>query len=198
MQYIKNILMTILLLTLSLAGDLPLGSKIPMASIKMEDINGNKVSLSDVMMENGLLVNFTCNTCPWVVKWQDRYNDLAKASKLNKIGFIAINPNAGKRGRGEDMDDMKRFAKKYGHDFLYTLDEGAKLATAFGARYTPHIYLFDGNGKLVYRGAIDDNAPNRKKVKEHYLMDAITAIGNGKSIDLAETKAFGCSIKFPK
>ena len=96
------------------------------------------------------------------------------------------------------MDDMKRFTKKYGHDFLYALDEGAKLATAFGARYTPHIYLFDGNGKLVYRGAIDDNAPNRKKVKEHYLMDAITAVGNGKSIDLAETKAFGCSIKFPK
>ena len=190
--------MTTLLLTLSLAGDLPLGSSIPMAFVKMEDINGNKVSLSDVMMENGLLVNFTCNTCPWVIKWQDRYNELAKASQKNKIGFIALNPNAGKRDGGEDMKDMKKFAKKYGHDFLYALDEGAKLASAFGAKYTPHIYLFDGNGKLVYRGAIDDNPVKRKKVKKYYLMDAIKAVGKAKSIDLAETKAFGCSIKFPK
>ena len=79
----------------------------------MESINGEKVSLNDVMMENGLLVNFTCNTCPWVKRWQDRYNGLAEASKKNKIGFIAINPNAGKRDRGESMDDMKKFSDKY-------------------------------------------------------------------------------------
>ena len=164
----------------------------------MEGINGEKVSLSDVIMENGLLVNFTCNTCPWVVRWQDRYNDLAKASKKNKIGYIAINPNAGKRDRGENMEDMKTFAAKYDHNFLYTLDKDAKLATAFGARTTPHIYLFDGDGKLVYRGAIDDNAAKKRKVKKKYLMDAIKAVGNGKDVRLAETKALGCSIKFPR
>tara|TARA_B110000003_G_scaffold267196_1_gene295128 strand:- start:39 stop:587 length:549 start_codon:yes stop_codon:yes gene_type:complete len=178
--------------------DLPLGSSIPMASIKMKGINGEKVSLDDVMMENGLLVNFTCNTCPWVVRWQDRYNDLAKASKKNKIGFIAVNPNAGKRKGGESMEDMKKFAEKYGHNFLYTLDKDAKIATAFGARTTPHIYLFDGDGKLVYRGAIDDNAPKKRKVKKSYLMDAIKAVGKDKKIQIAETKALGCSIKFPK
>ena len=198
MRYIKTISMIALLFSFSVAKDLPLGSSIPMADIKMKDINGRQVSLNSVKMENGLLVNFTCNTCPWVIKWQDRYNELAKASQKNKIGFIAVNPNAGKRDRGEDMKDMKKFAKKYGHDFLYALDEGAKLASAFGAKYTPHIYLFDGNGKLVYRGAIDDNPAKRKKVKKYYLMDAIKAVGKDKSIDLAETKAFGCSIKFPK
>ncbi len=186
MRYIKTISMIALLFSFSVAEDLPLGSSIPMADIKMKDINGRQVSLN------------TCNTCPWVIKWQDRYNELAKASQKNKIGFIAVNPNAGKRDRGEDMKDMKKFAKKYGHDFLYALDEGAKLASAFGAKYTPHIYLFDGNGKLVYRGAIDDNPAKRKKVKKYYLMDAIKAVGKAKSIDLAETKAFGCSIKFPK
>ena len=70
----KTLLLTFMLSSFLLSKDLPLGSNIPMASIKMEGINGEKVSLSDVIMENGLLVNFTCNTCPWVVRWQDRYN----------------------------------------------------------------------------------------------------------------------------
>ena len=194
----KTLLLTFMLSSFLLSKDLPLGSNIPMASIKMEGINGEKVSLNDVIMENGLLVNFTCNTCPWVVRWQDRYNDLAKASKKNKIGYIAINQNAGKRDRGENMEDMKTFAAKYDHNFLYTLDKDAKLATAFGARTTPHIYLFDGDGKLVYRGAIDDNAAKKRKVNKKYLMDAIKAVGNGKDVRLAETKALGCSIKFPR
>ena len=84
------------------------------------------------------------------------------------------------------------------YEFLYALDKDAKLAKAFGAKYTPQIYLFDGEGKLVYKGAIDDNAAKKKKVKKHFLMDAIKAVGGGKEIVLAETKAFGCSIKYPK
>ena len=197
MQLTKITVLTVTLFSFLLSKDLPLGSSVPLSSIKMESINGEKVSLNDVMMENGLLVNFTCNTCPWVKRWQDRYNSLAEASKKNKIGFIAINPNAGKRDRGESMDDMKKFSDKYDHNFLYTLDKEAKLATAFGARTTPHIYLFNGEGKLVYKGAIDDNAAKKRKVKKNYLMNAIKAVGKNKEVKLAETKALGCSIKFP-
>jgi hypothetical protein len=91
---------------------------------------------------------------------------------------------------------MRDFSKKYGHNFLYTVDKGAELATAFGATKTPHVYLFDGKGKLVYRGAIDDNARKPKKVKKTYLIDAIQAVGNGQTITVAETRALGCGIKF--
>ena len=69
-----------LLLSFSLAGELSLGASIPLGDVKMVDISGKKISLNDVKMENGLLVNFSCNTCPWVVAWQDRYNALAEAS----------------------------------------------------------------------------------------------------------------------
>ena len=86
MRLTKITVLTVTLFSFLLSKDLPLGSSIPLASVKMEGINGEKVSLNDVMMENGLLVNFTCNTCPWVVRWQDRYNGLAEASKKNKIG----------------------------------------------------------------------------------------------------------------
>jgi len=198
MRMTKIISILSLSLSISFAEDLLLGSDIPLSDVKMKDISGKTVSLNDVKMENGLLVNFTCNTCPWVIRWQDRYNDLAKLSSENKIGFIAVNPNAAARDRGENMKDMKKFTKKYDHEFLYALDKDAKLAKAFGAKYTPQIYLFDGEGKLVYKGAIDDNAAKKKKVKKHFLMDAIKAVGGGKEIVLAETKAFGCSIKYPK
>ena len=100
-----------LMISASLAEDLQIGSKIPLADVKMKDISGKMVSLNDIKMENGLLVNFTCNTCPWVIRWQDRYNDLATVSNENKIGFVAINHNEAARNRGENLKDMKKFTK---------------------------------------------------------------------------------------
>ena len=79
---------------------------------------------------------------------------------------------------------------------IYVLDKDAKLAKAFGAMKTPHVYLFNGDNKLVYTGAIDDNAKSAKKVKNNYLMDAIRSIGSNKKIEISETKALGCSIKY--
>jgi thioredoxin-related protein len=198
-RLIKSIVILSSLLSFIFAEDLALGSSIPLPDAKMIDISGKKVSLNDVKMKNGLLVNFSCNTCPWVHAWQDRYNGLAKASAENNIGFITINPNSRNREKiGEGLKDMQKFSNKYDHDFLYTVDEGSKLATAFGATQTPQIFLFDSNGKLVYRGVIDDNAYKPRKVKKPYLLDAISALGSGKPISIAETKGRGCSIKFPK
>ena len=199
LRSIKNILIFLSLFTFIFAEAIPLGSKIPLPEIKMEDISGKKVSLNDVKMKNGLLVNFSCNTCPWVHAWQDRYNELAKASAENNIGFITINPNSRNREKiGEGLKDMQKFSNNYDHDFLYTVDEGSKLAMAFGATQTPQVFLFDSNGKLVYQGVIDDNPRKPKKVTKPYLFDAISALGSGKPITIAETKGRGCTIKFPK
>jgi peroxiredoxin len=196
-KYLKQTTILAFLLTFTFAGELDLGASMPMGDVKMTDISGKTVTLNDIKMENGLLVNFSCNKCPWVIAWQDRYNSLSEVSNKNKIGFITINPNTKNRAKiGEGLDDMRDFSKKYGHNFLYTVDKGAELATAFGATKTPHIYLFDGKGKLVYRGAIDDNARKPKKVKKTYLIDAIHAVGNGQTITVAETRALGCGIKF--
>ena len=93
---------------------------------------------------------------------------------------------------------MQKFSNNYDHDFLYTVDEGSKLAMAFGATQTPQVFLFDSNGKLVYQGVIDDNPRKPKKVTKPYLLDAISALGSGKPISIAETKGRGCTIKFPK
>jgi|TARA_B100001750_G_C15439885_1_gene562982 peroxiredoxin len=186
----------LMLLTAAAAGELEIGSEMPLAEVKMTDVGGKNVSLKDAMGKNGLLVVFSCNTCPWVDAWEDRYISVSKLSQKKGVGMIAINPNEGSRTNGDGMDDMQARAKKAKYDFYYTLDKGSKLASAFGASKTPHIYLFNNKGTLVYTGAIDDNARRPRKVENPYLMDAINAMVTGDKINTTSTKALGCSIKY--
>jgi len=186
----------LMLLTAAAADELDIGSEMPLAEVKMADVGGKNVSLKDAMGENGLLVVFSCNTCPWVNAWEDRYISVSKLSQKKGVGMIAINPNEGSRENGDSMDDMQSRAKKAKYDFYYTLDKESKLASAFGASRTPQIYLFNNKGTLVYRGAIDDNAKRPKKVENPYLMDAISAMVAGDKINTTSTKALGCSIKY--
>ena len=186
----------LMLLTAAVADELKIGSEMPLAEVKMTDVGGKNVSLKDAMGENGLLVVFSCNTCPWVNAWEDRYISVSKLSQKKGVGMIAINSNEGSRENGDGMDDMQAQAKKAKYDFYYTVDEGSKLASAFGASLTPHIYLFNNKGTLVYRGAIDDNARRPKKVENPWLMDAINAMVAGDKINTTSTKALGCSIKY--
>lgn len=177
--------------------ELPIGSKAPMADVEVEDVSGKMITLNDVAMENGLLVNFSCNTCPWVSAWEDRYNPIANLAKENGIGVVALNPNAAIRDEGESMADMQQRAQKSNYQFYYALDEGAKMAEAFGATRTPHIYLFNSNMELVYRGAIDDNAKSAENVEQPYLKNAIKNLAAGNEINPKTTKSLGCTIKWP-
>ena len=82
------------------------------------------------------------------------------------------------------------------YNFIYAQDTDAELASAFGATKTPHVYLFDKSDKLVYRGSIDDNARDAKKVEEPFLENALDALLANKIIKKTTSKALGCSIKF--
>ncbi len=177
-------------------GELELGSEIPMADTKMLDVSGVELSLNDIKMENGLLVIFSSNTCPWVIRWQDRYVEIAGVYKEKGVGVVAINSNEAYRAKGDSFSAMKEHALNNGYNFYYTVDENSELATVFGATRTPHIYLFDKEYKLVYRGAIDDNARSADKVESPYLKNALDAMLAGEKIKEPSTKALGCSIKF--
>ena len=178
------------------AKELSIGNEILGVDYILKNIDGNDTSLGKLKKSNGILVVFSCNTCPWVIRWQDRYNILSAFSRKNDIGFVAVNSNARLHESVDSMDEMIYHATTNEYGFPYVLDEDAKLAKAFGAMKTPHVYLFSGDNKLVYTGAIDDNAKSAKKVKNNYLMDAIRALGSNKKIKISETKALGCSIKY--
>ena len=178
------------------AKELSIGNEILGVDYILKNIDGNDTSLDKLKKSNGILVVFSCNTCPWVIRWQDRYNIISAFSRKNDIGFVAVNSNARLHESVDSMDEMIYHATTNEYGFPYVLDKDAKLAKAFGAMKTPHVYLFNSDNKLVYTGAIDDNAKSAKKVKNNYLMDAIRALGTNKKIKISETKALGCSIKY--
>lgn len=174
---------------------LKIGDKAPKTDQEVLDTSGRTLSLEGVAGENGLLVMFTCNTCPWVAKWEDRYNGLALLADANDIGMIALNPNERIRNRGESMEDMRKRSQKMEYNFPYALDQDHIIADAFGATRTPEIFLFDGNMTLVYHGAIDDNANDANAVETAYATDAINELISGNDIAVQETKSLGCTIK---
>jgi thioredoxin-related protein len=174
---------------------LELGSIIPMSKELMINVTDEKMSLDNNFNENGLLVVFSCNTCPFVVMWEDRYRQLEEMCQINKVGMVYINSNEAKRDGDDSKEAMKNYAKSMGYTFPYLIDQNSAVANAFGAKTTPHIYLFDENKKLVYKGAIDDNFRDISQVKETYLLDAIQQMASGVDIKIKETNAKGCSIK---
>ncbi len=175
--------------------ELKIGQPAPLTSLKMKGIDDQLTSLSDLKGQNGTLVIFSCNTCPFVVGWEDRYNDIHALAENNKIGMVLINSNQAKRSGDDSLDKMKVHATEQSYTMPYVVDQNHKLADAFGARTTPHVFLFDKDMKLVYKGAIDDNMKDKDAVKEEYLNDAIKQLATGKKIKVNESKALGCSIK---
>lgn len=182
--------------------ELAIGSKAPLADVLMMNVNGTQMSLNTAAGPNGLLVVFSCNTCPFVVGngeksdgWEGRYNETGRFAKENGVAMVLVNSNEAKRDNHDSMDAMKAHAKDSNYGMPYLLDANHQLADAFGALKTPHVYLFDGDMNLVYRGSIDDNVSDADAVSARYVQDAITAVANGKPVGVAETKAIGCSIK---
>ena len=193
----KKILIPILFLTYISAAELEIGSGMPGMNYKLKDISGNTTTLADVKGNKGTLVIFSCNTCPWVIRWEDRYVSIAEKYTPKGIGVIAVNSNAGRFDGDDSLEEMVKHAKKNDYNFPYAQDPRSQLASKFGATKTPHIYLFDNNDVLVYRGAIDDNARDARSVDEPYLANALDQLIAGNPIEKPISKAIGCGIKFP-
>lgn len=174
---------------------LAIGEKAVMTDVKMTDVSGKQYSISDVAGQNGVLVMFSSNTCPFVIKWEERYKEIKKWADDNKVGMIVLNSNCANRSGVDSMDEMKKRASEKGYNFPYVVDAGSKVANAFVGQTTPHAFLFDKDMKLVYKGAIDDNYDNASAVKKAYVRDAIAAVAKGQAVAVAETKPVGCSIK---
>jgi thioredoxin-related protein len=196
------ILLTALSFTLKDAiKSIEIGTKAPMSNVKLKDVSEKKFSLEDLKKENGLLVIFSCNSCPFVVGnqktegWEGRYNEINSIANSNKIGMTLINSNEAKRENADSFEKMKERSLKMNYNSKYLLDVNNQLADAFGASTTPHIFLFNKDLKLVYKGAIDDNVDSKKSVKAKWLSDALKNLGAGKEINPAVTRNSGCSIK---
>lgn len=177
---------------------LTIGSSMPKADVKMQDVSGKMISIKDVAAANGVMVMFSCNTCPYVVKNQDRTNAIADYAKQMKLGVIVLNSNEAYRGEDDSPEQMKAYAKDQKYKWNYVIDKNHEVADAFGANRTPEVFLFDKEMKLVYHGAIDDNPSDASAVNRQHLKEAINELAAGKAVSVKESKSVGCSIKRKK
>ncbi len=175
---------------------LPLGAGIPKADNKLQDISGKDVTLRNAMKENGLLVMFSCNTCPVVINNQPRTKEICQYAISKSIGVVLLNSNEGNRKSSESLTAMQAYAKDQAYSWYYAEDKNNELADAFGASRTPECFLFDKNGKLVYHGAIDDSpSADAASVNRHHLKEAMNEVLGGKEVSVKQSKSVGCSIK---
>lgn len=184
------------LMAFTIASDpLPIGSALPKADVKMKDISGKEISLKESMTAKGLLVMFSCNTCPYVIRNQERTREICNYAKEKGYGVAVLNSNEAYRNGDDSFDAMKEYAKQQQYKWYYTVDKNHELADAFGATRTPECFLFNKEAKLVYHGAIDDNPSNASAVTRQHLRSAIDELEAGKEIAVKESRSVGCSIK---
>jgi peroxiredoxin len=175
---------------------LAIGSSIPMAAVKMKAVNGSEYSIKDVASKNGVLVMFSCNTCPVVRKYQARTLQAIKEAQKNGIGVIVVNSNEGQRSNEDSYSAMQAYAKAQNYTVPYVVDNNSALANAFGATRTPECFLFNASGKLVYHGAIDNNQEAESATRNHLIL-AVSETVSGKDVTVKESRSVGCSIKRP-
>jgi peroxiredoxin len=173
----------------------PVNTQAPAMATKMKDVSGKQVTIQQAAGKNGVLVMFSCNTCPYVIKNEARTKEVAAFAVKNGYGVIIINSNEAQRGEEDSFDAMKAYAKKLGYTWYYAVDSSAAVANAFGATRTPEVFLMDASGKIIYKGAIDDSPGDATKVTRQHLKEAITESAAGKAVTVKESRSIGCTIK---
>lgn len=164
----------------------------------LKNIDDQMVSLSDYKEAKGFIVVFTCNHCPYAVKYEDRIIALDKQFKAKGFPVIAINPNDPVVVPEDSFEEMKKRALEKGFTFPYLFDAGQKVYPQYGATKTPHIFILAKEKKdliVKYIGAIDDNYKNADDVKIKYVENVVNNLLLGNEITVTHTKAIGCSIK---
>jgi peroxiredoxin len=166
---------------------------------RLKNVDGKMLSLSDMKDAKGFIVVFTCNHCPYAVKYEQRIMELDKKFKSAGFPVIAINPNDSAKVPDDSYENMQKRAKEKAYSFPYLYDQTQQVAKYYGALKTPHVYvLAREKGKLVvkYVGAIDNNYEDAAKADRHFVEEAIAEIQAGKNVTITGTRAIGCSIKW--
>ncbi len=143
-----------------------------------------------------LVVVVSCNHCPYVVAYEERLVGHARSYDARNVGFLAVNANDATRYPDDGMQPMRVRAHERGFPFPYVRDDTQAFVRALGARFTPEVFVFDRERKLRYHGRIDDNHRDPSRVTARDLEAALDALLAGTDPPVAETTAFGCSVKW--
>jgi peroxiredoxin len=170
----------------------------PAPDFTLPDLDGKPVSLASFRGKTVVLEWFNPG-CPFVrySHGEGPLKDLAKKHTASGVVWLAINSGSpGKQGAGAEVN--KKASQEWSMAHPVLIDETGATGKAYDAKTTPHMYVIDPKGQLVYRGALD-NAPLGKVPAEglvNYVDKALAAVAAGKPVEVAETKSYGCSVKY--
>jgi glutathione peroxidase-family protein len=164
-------------------------------SFALPGIDGREHTLESYGDAAVLVLIQSCNHCPYVLAWEDRIKAIQTDYADRGVKVVAVNSNDAARYPADSFDEMVKHAAAGGFNFDYLHDADQSLASVLGSERTPEVFLFDGERKLVYHGAIDDNRDDAE-VGIHYLRDALDALLEGHEPAVAETPPVGCSVKW--
>ena len=163
----------------------------------LRGIDGNEHSILGHAGENGLVVVFICNHCPYVKAITDRLVRDARDLREMGIGFVAINSNDATNYPEDSFENMKRFAEERGFDFPYLHDEDQSVAREWDAVCTPDFFGFNKELELQYRGRLDASraqpGPTDLRRDLFEAMKQVAQSGEGPRDQIA---SMGCSIKW--
>lgn len=190
-----------LILVAASPGGYEVGDKIDggISELKMKNVNGKMVSLSDYKSSKGVIVVFDCNTCPYSKAYNERIIALNKKYASKGYPVIAVQPNDPTISPGDSFEEMVKKAENKKYDFPYVIDETQKFSQTFGATNTPHVFVLKNNAgsfTVSYIGAIDDSSRDASAVTKKYVEDAVDALLGSKEVPTTKTKAIGCTIKW--
>ena len=175
---------------------IPLGFKAPEFNL-INVLNNQSESLMDVRKENGLVVMFICNHCPFVVHVIDEIVNIANNFMKKGIGFVAISSNDIVNYPDDSPVKMKALAIEKGFPFSYLYDESQAIAKAYDAACTPDFSVFDRNLNCIYRGQMDSSRPgNDEPVNGEDMRKVLNYMLLEKEIDFEQLPSIGCNIKW--
>ena len=166
-------------------------------NFELKSIENKIISLNDAKGENGTLIMFICNHCPYVLAVIKNVVEDCKELENDGIKSIAIMSNDPKRYEEDSFDNMIKFSKNYNFNFPYVIDETQEVAKTYGAVCTPDFFGYNKDLELQYRGRIRE-LQNLKPTKngDSDLKKAMKMIAQSNSGPEEQFPSMGCSIKW--
>jgi peroxiredoxin len=194
----KAILSLFLGLSLSAFAAVDNGQQAP--GFTLQDVDGNPVSLSDFAGKT-VVLEWINPGCPFVRKFYDKQDMPAFQKKAAEMGvvWLAINSTNPEHGDYLTPEASKKWAGEHGFAATWLMDPDGTVGKAYDARTTPHMYIINPEGVLVYQGGIDDvrdAKPESIAGATNYVMEALKALAEGRPIANDRTRPYGCSVKY--
>jgi len=184
-----------ILAAFSVAPEVEVGKTVPAFSLK--GIDGKTYSIAD-LKGKVVVLEWTNPNCPFVQRvYKSGIMTDVQKKYADKVVWLTVNSTHPEHQDHETADDLAKTYKDWNATFAtMLLDPDGKVGQMFDAKTTPHMFVIDKDGKLVYAGGIDDDARGNKSEKTNYVDQALSSVLEGKAVATSTSRPYGCSVKY--